>query len=136
MTPIRLYIAGPIRKGNLADNIQKATDVACAFAKLGYAPFVPHLSCYFDGPDGECSNSASCVQPKAENRLNAEEWIRIDLAWVEAADILIRIRGESAGADAEIAHAKEHGIMVFEVNGVEDVDYVHKCIRHFSEVQL
>lgn len=143
---IRVYVAGPLRIGNLAVNIQKATDVAYRLAKLGYAPFVPHLSCYFDGP-GQCPEGYPMTEwlghgynrlaePKAENRLNAAEWIRIDLAWVEAADVLVRIRGESVGADAEVAEAERLHLPVFEVDGPDDVDDVHKWMQHWQEVQL
>lgn len=137
---IRVYVAGPLRIGNLAANIQKATDVAYRLAKLGYAPFVPHLSCYFDGCDQfyrhPDESSIAAAIPQAENRLNADEWIRIDLAWVEAADVLVRIRGESVGADAEVAEAERLHLPVFEVEGPDDVDDVHKWMQHWQEVQL
>lgn len=137
----RLFISGPIRKGNLAANIQKACDVGYAFAKLGYCPFVPHLSCYFDGPDrslehrrdGTFYGNSSAVTPKAENRLNHAEWIRIDLAWVEVADVVIRILGDSEGADKEVLHAEQHGLPVFFVSDVRDVEGVHKIIQSWEK---
>lgn len=139
---IRTYIAGPIRKGNLADNIKRACDVGRAFAKLGYAIMVPHLSCYFDEPTGDYDthmvqylNDGARV-PQAENSLNASEWLAIDLAWIEASDILIRINGESEGADAEVKHAEMLGIPVFYVNGVEDVAGVHDHIQMLEKVAL
>lgn len=104
----RVYVAGPIRKGDLQENIRKACDVGYELAKLGYAPFVPHLSCYFDGP-----------MPNAEGRLNAGEWIDIDLQWVAASQGLVRIAGESEGADMEVEHAKRHGVPVAFIDGPE-----------------
>ena len=154
---IRVYVAGPLRIGILAANSQKATDVAYRVAKLGYAPFVPHLSCDFDGNDyapyadasrgftlefavgqkiwetAKYQSNETPIFPKAENRLNDDEWIAIDLAWVEAA---VRIRGESVGADAEVAEAARLHLPVFEVDGPDDVDDVHKWMQHWQEVQL
>jgi hypothetical protein len=43
----------------------------------------------------------------------------IDLAWVEVADAVLRIPGESSGAEREVAHALHHGKPVF--TSVEDV---------------
>lgn len=34
-----------------------------------------------------------------------EDWMRIDLAWLEAAHALLRLPGPSAGADREVALA-------------------------------
>lgn len=136
---IRVYISGAIRKGNLADNIKRACDVGRAFAKLGYAIMVPHLSCYFDGPEEieqENSNFTIAAVPQAENSLNATEWLAIDLAWVEVSDIVIRINGESEGADAEVKHAEMLGIPVFYVDGVEDVSDVHCEIQMLEKVAL
>lgn len=131
---IRVYISGAIRKGNLADNIKRACDVGRAFAKLGYAIMVPHLSCYFDC---ECPEAYCCgSQPQAENSLNAVEWLAIDLAWVEVSDIVIRINGESEGADREVEHAEMLGIPVFYVDGVEDVSDVHCEIQMLEKVAL
>lgn len=139
---IRVYISGAIRKGNLADNIKRACDVGRAFAKLGYAIMVPHLSCYFDGPSVptdehyDYEEHYGCVIPQAENSLNAVEWLAIDLAWVEVSDIVIRINGESEGADREVEHAEMLGIPVFYVDGVEDVSDVHCEIQMLEKVAL
>lgn len=142
---IRCYIAGPIRKGDLAGNIKRACDVGRAFAKLGYAIMVPHLSCYFDGTlaspsqcrvNGEWNCDNDGIIPQAVNSLNAVEWLAIDLAWIEAADILVRINGESEGADAEVKHAEMMGIPVFYVDSVEDVSDVHCEIQMLEKVAL
>jgi len=140
---IKLYCAGPIRRGNLAENIRRATDIACAFAKLGYAIMVPQLSCYFDGPGARLWDAPhggaeidDAVTPKAENRLNAAEWIAIDLAWVEVSDVLIRITGDSEGADQEVLHAEHCGIPWFCVSSVEDVADVHMQIQNMEEIAI
>jgi hypothetical protein len=129
---IKAYIAGPIRKGDLATNIKRATDIACAFAKLGYAIMVPQLSCWFDATFDKYDGDF----PRAEGRLNASEWIAIDLAWVEVSDVLIRITGDSEGADQEVLHAEHCGIPWFCVNSVEDVADVHMQIQNMEEIAI
>ncbi len=37
-------------------------------------------------------------------------WVAIDLPWVAVADALLRLPGESIGADREVATAHERGI--------------------------
>jgi hypothetical protein len=39
-------------------------------------------------------------------------WCIYDLAWLEVCDVLLRLPGESPGADREVAFADEHGIPV------------------------
>lgn len=44
-----------------------------------------------------------------------------DLAWLERCDALLRVPGPSAGADREVAHARERGLPTFfTVDGVID----------------
>lgn len=39
-------------------------------------------------------------------------WIDIDLKWVRASDVVLRLEGPSPGADIEESEAKKHGIPV------------------------
>ena len=63
---------------------------------LGLAPFVPHLSHY-----------SHRLRPRPY-----EDWMALDLAFVEVCDILWRLPGDSPGADREVAHARSRGIPV------------------------
>jgi hypothetical protein len=40
------------------------------------------------------------------------DWIAIDLEWVPACDVLLRLDGESSGADGEVAFALEWSVPV------------------------
>jgi len=114
----RVFISGPISHGNLANNVNAATRAFVVLAEAGLAPFCPHWSVYacdatlsVDRRDGSqrvlCSGSA---QP---NGLAYDDWMAVDLAWVEIAHAVLRLAGESKGADMETQHAAVHGIPVF-----------------------
>ncbi len=42
-----------------------------------------------------------------------QDWIDLDLEWVKSCDCLLRLDGESKGADMEVALAESLGIPVF-----------------------
>ncbi len=95
----RVYISGPLTSsGNINENIDHAIAAARRLIKAGLAPFVPHLSYHVD-PGEEYPHSV---------------WMEIDLPWLEAADVVLRLPGESVGVDIEVKHAEALGIPVFE----------------------
>jgi hypothetical protein len=68
----------------------------------GYAPFNPMLSCFAESND-----------PHVAAGFPHEVWMELDLSWVSVAQVVVRLPGESAGADEECAFAKSNGIPVF-----------------------
>lgn len=110
----RVYIAGPISRGDLAVNINRATDAFVRLAQAGVAPLCPHWSVYakpvttFQGV--VCCEATVAGHPD----LSHADWMGVDLPWVEVADAVLRLPGESAGAEMETAHARAHGIPVFD----------------------
>jgi hypothetical protein len=42
-----------------------------------------------------------------------EDWMDFDIAWLSKCDALLRLPGNSKGADKEVTFATEHGIPVF-----------------------
>jgi hypothetical protein len=97
---LRVYVAGPISKGDVPANIRAGIDAGLRLLTAGYAPMIPHLSALVE-PD------ALIGTPRYE------DWMETDFAWIAAADALVRIPGDSAGADREIEHAEKHGVPVF-----------------------
>ena len=97
----RVYVAGPYT-ADPERCTAEAVQVGSVLLALGFAPFVPHLSHYWQ---------------TLHHQHDYEDWMRLDLAWVEAADVLLRIPGESPGADREVEHAAAHGVPV--VSSVE-----------------
>jgi hypothetical protein len=96
MKPIFVYIAGPISKDPLLGT-RSAVIEASALADAGLVPYVPHL----------------CVLWEMISPRPYDEWISIGLAWLEKCDAVLRIPGESKGADSEVTLAKALGIPVF-----------------------
>lgn len=99
----RVYVAGPISLGPIRENIRTATVAGMALLKAGYAPLVPHLTCYMGGAIPEALPGGT----------RAEDWYETDLPWVSVSQAVLRLPGESVGADKEVALAESLGIPVF-----------------------
>ncbi len=125
----RVYIAGPITKGDLFHNMKQATEAFLILMKAGFAPLCPHWSAYAGGPmEGVMQGEIERVPFAWAERLPAgtshEDWIGVDLPWVSVAEAVLRLPGKSTGADKETALARELGIPVFES--------IDELTRHFN----
>ena len=105
---IKVYIASPYTKGDVAVNVKKQLDCADRLMNLGFAPYAPLMSHF---------------QHMAHPR-PYEDWIEIDKEWVLACDCVFRLPGESSGADGEVALAKQKNIPVF--------SYYNHLIEHYK----
>jgi hypothetical protein len=105
MTRPRVYISGPITLGDRQANIAQAIEWYDRLIEEGFAPFCPHLSCFAED---------------AGVKYEHEVWIEMDLRWVEVCDAVLRLPGESKGADEETAHARKLGIPVVEESDTLD----------------
>jgi hypothetical protein len=94
---ITIYIASPYTLGDVAINVRESLLAADKLVELGYAPYPPLYSHFWH-----------FLSPKPY-----ETWVELDNAWVLRCDALLRLPGESKGADAEVALAQEHGIPVY-----------------------
>jgi len=90
-----VYVAGPYSSDPVAGT-QAAIDAAERLLQLGYIPFVPHLTHLWH-----------LISPH-----DYEYWMTYDSYWVAKCDILVRLEGESSGADSEVAQAQRLGIPV------------------------
>jgi len=109
----RVYIAGPITKGPLADNINRASEAAISLMRAGLAPLCPHWSCFAGGAVAHMSGQVVAVAEVLPAGTVHEDWYGIDLPWVAVADAVLRLPGESRGADLEVAEAQANGVPVF-----------------------
>ena len=86
-------------------NVRRAIEAGHALADAGFAPFIPHLTHYWDE-----------MFPR-----EYESWMAMDFAFLSVCDGVLRLEGFSPGADREVAFAKELGIPVFHAGVVEAV---------------
>lgn len=93
----RVYIASPYTLGDVAVNVKVQMDMADELMNHGFAPFTPLYSHF---------------QHMAHPR-PYEDWIELDLEWIKVCDCILRLEGESKGADMEVDFANEIGIPVF-----------------------
>jgi hypothetical protein len=109
-----VYIAGPISRGDLCSNINLAGRAFRELASLGFAPVCPHWSC-FSGVAMVCPTSGQVFAfgTADGNGMSHADWLAVDLEIVSRCDAVYRLRGESPGADKEVAHAESLGIPVF-----------------------
>ena len=94
---IKVYIASPYTKGDVAVNVKAQLDCADELIDLGFAPFAP-LYTHFQ----------HMVHPRPY-----KDWIRLDREWVLICDCLLRLPGESSGADSEVELAEQNNIPVY-----------------------
>lgn len=103
--PLRVYLAGPITLARL-DSTRDAARLYAELARRGHAPYLPHGA----------GLAVTLADPLPE-----AEWLRLGLAWLRTCDVVVRLPGESAGADAEVAEAERLGLPVVEaVRGSAD----------------
>ena len=94
---MRVYIASPYTLGDVEANVAKAIDAATELLDAGFVPYCP-LLCHF----------WHMQRPRPY-----ETWMALDMAWLEVCDCVLRLPGESAGADREVARAAELGKPVY-----------------------
>lgn len=97
MKPL-VYIAGPYTKPDPVVNTRVALGTWDRLWDSDLVvPIVPHLSMF-----------QQLLHPR-----DWEEWLEYDFAIIDHCDALLRIPGESKGAELEIEHATKHGKPVF-----------------------
>jgi hypothetical protein len=94
----RVYVAGPYTNGDTAENVRNAIYAGNNLRALGFTPLIPHLTHFWH-----------LVLPHA-----IDYWYAYDLEWLELCDAVLRLPGESRGADAEVKRAQELGLPVFD----------------------
>ena len=92
-----VYIASPYTGGDLEANVKRQIVAAELLQERGHLCFVPLLSHFWNK-----------ISPHPY-----DYWMAMDLGWLAHCDVLIRLPGESAGADAEVAEAHRRGLRVF-----------------------
>lgn len=100
-----VYLSGPITgSGDRMQNARKAIDAADELMRLGYAVICPNLNDFW----------------QLVYQHEYEEWLAMDFEYVRRCDAVLRLPGDSSGADREVAFAKGAGIPVY--YSVEELD--------------
>lgn len=92
-----VYVAGPYTKPDPVENTRNALLVGERLYAAGLMPIVPHMSLL-----------AQIVTPHP-----VDYWYEFDLHLLARCDMLLRLPGESVGADREVDFAVERGLIVF-----------------------
>ena len=102
MNGIKCYVAGAYSSDPLP-NVEAAINAADKLLRLGYVPFVPHLTHFWD----------------EQHAHDYAVWLEWCLEWVKVCDAVLRLPGESHGADVECELAYGIDIPVF--HSIEDL---------------
>ncbi len=109
---MRVYISGPISIGDQFLNARAAIAAAAEVMALGHEPFVPHLTFLLH----------------MHTPQSYERWMAYDFAWIDCCQALIRLPGESKGADREVAFANQKHIQV-----LDGVDGFRTYMQHLED---
>lgn len=93
----RVFISGPY-SSNPEENTKKAIKVFHELFQYGFTPYCPHVYQMIE----------------KDSKISYENWIGYFFEWLRLCDAVIRIPGESSGADREVEFADSIGIPVYE----------------------
>ena len=94
-----VYVSGPMStSGEPGNNLHNAVQAAAKLTYEGFLPYVPHLV---------------WLQHAIAPWVAVATWQQMTLAWVDRSDALLRLHGDSRGADEEVRRAINQHIPVF-----------------------
>jgi len=92
-----IYISGPYTKPDPVENTHKAIQIAEEIIRLGCTPYIPHLNLLWH-----------LVYPHP-----IDFWYEMDIDILPRCDAVLRLSGDSRGADTEILLAQQLSIPIF-----------------------
>ena len=107
---MRIYIAAPFSTGDVTTNIRNAILAGDKLLEMGHIPYIPHLSHFWH-----------YISPKPW-----DVWLEIDKNWLDICDAVLRLPGESKGADMEVELAKKLCLFIYYSLG--EVPYVYSLL--------
>ena len=113
-----VYVAGPYSGGDTVVNIQAAVSAANLLWEAGLFPYIPHLTHLWH-----------LITPKPY-----PEWLALDLQPLKKCDAVLRLPGESSGADKECKFAKALGIPVYTNMTALVIDLLGERPENWKEV--
>lgn len=107
-----VYVASQYTIGDKIANVRRQIDAGEALSAKGHTPILPLLSHYWH----------------ERHPHDWSFWIRRCMELITVADAVVRLPGQSAGADAEVREARHLGIPVyFSVADVPDEGNNFRC---------
>lgn len=104
-----IYVAGPISLGVVWKNVAAAHAAGIKLLKAGYSVIVPHGSVFW----GNLIRAGRWEPEVQPNGTQHSDWMGCDLEIVRRCDCLLRLPGESKGADMEVDVAERNGLPVY-----------------------
>lgn len=95
---VTVYVAGPMTIGDQLVNTKRGIEAAERLFNLGFVPFVPHLGSFWHMMYSH----------------TWDEWLEYDERWLERCDAVLRLPGESRGADREVDWCNANNKPVFD----------------------
>ncbi len=93
----KVYVAGAYSAGDSVANVATAIDAGERLLEAGFVPFVPHMNMVWH----------------LRHQHTWEEWLDWCLSWVEVCDVILRLPGESRGADREVEWADQNRLEIY-----------------------
>ena len=94
---MKIYIACPYTKGDVAVNVRNSIIATNNIRALGHTPYNPLFTHFWH----------------MQFPHDYEYWLKLDMEWLEICDAVFRLSGESSGADKEVDRAIELGKPIF-----------------------
>ena len=118
-----IYLSGPITKGNRNQHFYRSCELQRALMQNDYAVINPMLSIVMP----------SAWQPDMPHEL----WLKMDLEIISRCDMVIRMPGESVGADEEIARAVLLGlpVVMIDEDEAEDAEGIADTVRQVFQLR-
>jgi hypothetical protein len=104
------YIASPLTIGDHDENVKNSYVAANDLIDLGYIPFCPLWH-----------QELNKLVPRSY-----DDWLDLDFVWLEKCDCVLRLPGESRGAEKEVEKAHQLGLPVF--YNIRDLNNYYKRI--------
>jgi hypothetical protein len=82
------------------EKIHEAIEAHFTLIELGFVPHCPHLTVFCE-----------LMQP---NRISYDQWLKLDMNYIDDSDLVLRIPGSPSGADRECEYARSKGKRVIE----------------------
>lgn len=102
---VLLYLAGPYTHPDPVENTHRVIRVADALMReTDYLPFIPHLNLLW--------HTIIPHEPRF--------WYDVDLRYLYFCDAIVRLPGDSVGADEEMAFAQGRGLTIVEFESLPE----------------